>query len=56
MNKNITHSSHQGLRTHSVNVRFNLAELQELDMLREQRTRAAYVRDVFFEHAPAPVQ
>lgn len=43
------------LRTHSVNVRFNIKELQELDMLREQRTRAAFVRDAFFEHAPPPI-
>ena len=49
------HLTDTELRTHSVNLRFNLLELQELDALRAQRTRAAYVRDVFFNNAPPPV-
>lgn len=43
------------LRTHNVSVRFNVEELQELDMLRQERTRGAFVRAVFFLNAPAPV-
>lgn len=55
MNKTaVSHPSNE-LRTHSVNVRFNLFELQELDMLRNKRTRAAYLRDTFFNNVPAPV-
>lgn len=49
------HLNKARLRTHTVSVRFNLKELQELDMLRQQRTRGAFVRDTFFVNVPAPV-
>jgi hypothetical protein len=55
MNKKCKHSVSNELRTHSVNILFNLYELQELDMLREKKARAAYIRSVFFDNAPPPV-
>jgi hypothetical protein len=55
MNRIKLSSQHSELRTHSVNVRFNLAELQEVDMLRKHRSRSSFIRDTFFQQSPKPI-